>query len=328
MTGGAGYLGSVLCRKLLDRGFKVRVLDNLLYGEEPLQPLISNENFELIVGDIRDMRTLTKAINGADAVVHLAAIVGDQAGDLGPKATVEINCLATKNIAELCQLYNVRKLLFASTCTVYGSQPGKVLDENSEPAPFSLYGQTKLRSERDILGTDDLEPVIFRLGTLFGLSPRMRFDLAINLFTAKAIREGKVTVFGGNQFRPFIHVDDVATAFMLAIEKDYTGIYNLGNENVQILDVPKRIRRIIPDLQVEIKSEIQDRRDYQISSSKIRKVLGLKKGKSIEDCVREIKREFDVGTFRDYTLPKFSNFRSLFTSEEAQRKVYTQGVIF
>jgi nucleoside-diphosphate-sugar epimerase len=328
VTGGAGYLGSILVRKLLDSKHHVRVLDNLLYGDDSIRELLSNQDFELMPGDIRDMRTLVKAINGVDAVVHLAAIVGDQASGLDSRSTVEINYLSTKNIAELCRLYDVEKFVFASTCTVYGAQPGKVLTEKSKPMPFSLYGETKFKSENAILSMDNFSPTILRMGTLYGLSPRMRFDLAVNLFIAKAIQEKKITVFGGNQNRPFLHVEDAANAYVMAIRKNCSGLFNLGGENMSIIDVAKKIKEYVSSVEIEINLEIEDKRDYMISSSKIRRSFGFKNKKTIEDAVLEIENAYAKGVLKDYTLPKYRNFDFLFSSAEVQRKVYTLGPIF
>jgi nucleoside-diphosphate-sugar epimerase len=328
VTGGAGYLGSIIVRKLLHLGYHVRVLDNLLYGDNSIREILSHQDFEMIFGDIRDMRTLVKAINGVDAVIHLAAIVGDQAGDLDSKSTIEINYLATKNIAELCSLYGVEKFLFASSCTVYGAQPGEVLTEESRPAPFSLYGETKFKSENAILSVENLSPTILRMGTLYGLSPRMRFDLAVNLFIAKAIQEEKITVFGGNQNRPFLHVDDAANAFLMAIEKDGNGLFNVGGENTSILDVAKKIKKYIPTVDIEINPEIKDKRDYMISSSKIKRTLEFKNKKAIKDAILEIKNAYVHGIIKDYTLSEYRNYEFLFSSPEVQSKVYTLGPIF
>src|SRR3989338_6416000 len=184
VTGGAGYLGTVLVNKLLRKGYKVTVLDNLLFGNY----LGKHKNMKIIDGDIRNLVTVVKALNDADAVIHLASIVGDQAGDLEQRTTIEINYLATKNIAELCQLYG-KRFIYPSTCSVYGERSEKVVKENARLIkPISLYGQTKLRSEQGIADSCN-DYTILRLGTLFGLSPRMRFDLAINLFAAKAINK-------------------------------------------------------------------------------------------------------------------------------------------
>lgn len=328
VTGGAGYLGSVLVRKLLASGHKVRVIDNLIYGQASLAELEKKRNFELIRADIRDLSKLTEAITGADVVIHLAAIVGDQASEIDSRTTVVINQLTTQNIVELCKLYGVKKLIFASTCTVYGVRPGEILTENSPAAPFSLYGKTKHESEKLILGAKGkLEPVVMRIGTLFGISYRMRFDLAINLFIANAIFDKRITVFGGSQFRPFIHVSDAAEAFAQAATKKVSGVYNLGSYNVSIRELADRITAKIP-AQIVVEGDIKDPRNYQVSWKKLQTALKFKPQKTIEDAATEIKRAFSRHQFADYPNPKYGNYSHILDSEEVRKKVYTQGPIF
>ena len=188
VTGGAGYLGSVLSRKLLAKGYQVRLIDALWYGKESIEDLRSNKNFELIEDDIRNLVVTVKALKDVDAVIHLASIVGMPASSIEPKSSEEINYLATKNIAELCQLHNINTYIFASTCSVYGSQPETLITEKSPTDPLDFYAKQKYLSER-ATGWLNKAPTILRFGTLFGLSPRMRFDLVINRFIAQAIKE-------------------------------------------------------------------------------------------------------------------------------------------
>lgn len=325
VTGGAGYLGSVLIPELLRRGYRVRVLDNLLYGIEPIKDLLGNPNFELVEEDIRDMRAIVKCMKDVDTVIHLASIVGNQASNLDPRTTMEINYLAARNLAELGQLYDVKKFIFASTCTVYGAQPERLLTERSPVKPIDLYGETKLLSEKAIYEAFSY-PVILRLATLFGMSKRMRFDLAINLFAAQALNKEKLTVFGGKQYRPFLHVADAAQAFIHALEKDLAGIYNVVWENVKIEDVAAIVQKHIP-VEVEHSDKIIDRRDYLVSGEKLKKE-GFSAKKDIEYTLKEIRAAFESGEIKNYKDPIYSNYKALFESEEAQSKVYTQGPIF
>jgi len=332
VTGGAGYLGSMLTTVLLQRGYNVRVLDNLMYGDEPLRGLESWSSFELIKGDIRDMRTVVKALSGVDEVIHLASIVGDQAAGLEARSTIEINYLATRNLAELCNLYNVKRILYASTCSVYGeSKEGMIMDESDsleggegKAGPISLYGETKLRSEKTIASLCD-NATILRLGTLFGLSRRMRFDLAINLFLARALSGHKITVFGGQQYRPFLHVLDAADAFMHTLENDLKGVFNVAWRNLKLIDAAMEIRKKA-QVEVKVSKEIVDRRNYLVNCDKINKT-GFRPLRDIEFAMEEISKAFADGTIVDYTLPKYSNYKLLFESEEVQRKVYTLGPI-
>ena len=332
VTGGAGYLGSMMAKALLEKGHLVRVLDNLMYGEDSISELEQHPNFELVKGDIRDMATVVKALKGVKYVVHLASIVGDQAASLEPRSTIEINYLATRNMAELCNLYDIEKILYASTCSVYGETgESTIMDESvsfrggeGKPSPISLYGETKLRSERAITSLCD-NAVILRLGTLFGLSRRMRFDLAVNMFIARALSRQKITVFGGEQHRPFLHVLDAADAFVFAIENDLVGTFNVAWRNWKLIDVAKEIQKYL-QTEVEVSERIVDRRNYLVNCDRITQ-RGFRPSRDIKFAIKEISRAFTDGTIRDYTLPKYSNYKLLFESEEVQRKVYTLGPI-
>lgn len=308
VTGGAGYLGSVLVRKLLLSGHQVRVIDSLLFGDQSTRVLFHNESFELVEADIRDTQALSKAMYKVKAVIHLAAIVGDQAANIDPQVSFETNSLATKTLAEFSRLQGVEKFVFASTCSVYGGQPGKVLTEKSKTKPVSLYGKTKYESEQVLMAIDDFSPTIFRMGTLYGLSYRMRFDLLVNLFTAQAFKENKITVFGGNQNRPFIHVDDAADAFVSCLENKCHGLFNLGGENISINEVAQTVKDCIPSVKVEIKPETKDKRDYKISNSKIEKTLTFKNKKNVKQGITEIRNAFARGDFGDYPSPRYSNY--------------------
>ena len=253
VTGGAGYLGSVLSRKLLEKGYQVRVVDSMWYGMEPIEKLLNDKNFELIQGDIRNLVLTVKSLMEVDAVIHLASIVGMPASSIEPRTSEEINYLATKNIAELCHLHEIGTYIFASTCSVYGSQPNVLITEKSKLEPIDYYAKQKYLSERAI-GWLNPAPTILRFGTLFGLSPRMRFDLVINLFVAQALKEGKITVFGGHQYRPFLHVNDAADSLIFALENNLTGTYNAISENLTILQAAERISAVT-DCEIEISDE-------------------------------------------------------------------------
>jgi nucleoside-diphosphate-sugar epimerase len=325
VTGGAGYVGSVLCRRLLKEGHEVKCLDNLLYGIEPIQPLLSNPTFHLVEGDIRNMTTITNTIDGADAVIHLASIVGAQASDLNQKATMEINYLATQNIAELCTLHGIPRFIFASTCSVYGAQPDSTLDEDSPtPQPVDFYGQTKLKSEEAIKRVFP-NATILRTATLFGYSYRMRFDLAVNRFIAQALQDKKVTVFGGSQFRPFLHVADIVEAYLFALNHNLEGIYNVHWENWRIVDIAKLITEEL-GAEMDVSTKIVDNRDYRVSSEKINK-LGFKPQRTIQQAIKEISEHYKT-EFKDYKQPKFENYGSIFNSNAVQSKIYTQGPIW
>ena len=324
LTGGSGYLGSVLTRKLLINGHYVRILDNFLFGKGSLKDIQDNKKLEQVTGDIRDLSIVGKSLKNIDTVIHLASIVGTQSAELDSKVSTEINFMATRNIAELCKIYKIKQFIFASTCSVYGAQPDRLIAENSEVDPMDSYGLSKFQSERAILQTYDY-PTILRLGTLFGASHRMRFDLAINLFIAQAMNKEKMTVFGGEQWRPFLHVDDAAEAFSFAVENKMEGTYNAVWKNLTINQMAKDVKKLIPS-QVELSKDIVDKRDYRVSGKKLER-FGFKAKKDIAYAAKEFKSKI-LEDVENYKQDKYSNYKSFFNSKSIQRKVYTQGPIF
>jgi len=321
VVGGAGYLGSILCRKLLDKNYQVRVLDNLTYGDLGIKDLYSHKKFEFIKGDMRDIQTVMKSVKDVDAVIHLAAIVGDPASALKPQETIEINYLGTKMLAEVCKYSQINRFIFASTCSVYGASPTPEtkIDEESDLNPVSLYAEMKLKSEQALLEISDenFKPTILRMSTLYGLSPRMRFDLVVNILTIKALKEKKYTIFGGEQWRPNLHTKDAAEAYINCIESSIQisggKIYNVGSddENYKIIDIGKKIKQIIPDAEMEIDKGKDDERNYNVSFEKINKELDYKTNFTITEGVMEIKEEVENGKFDDYTDQIYSNYRFL-----------------
>jgi nucleoside-diphosphate-sugar epimerase/CBS domain-containing protein len=318
VVGGAGYLGSVLCRKLLEKGHFVRVLDNLTYGDEGIKALYQHSKFEFIKGDMRDIQTVVDAVKNIDAVVHLAALVGDPASALDPEETIEINYLGTKMLAEVCKYGQINRFLFASTCSVYGAnpEPDVRIKEGSQLNPVSLYAEMKLKSEQGLLEITDenFSPTILRMATLYGLSPRMRFDLVVNTLTIKALKENKFSIFGGEQWRPNLHVSDAADAYIKCLEAPIdevrAEIFNVGsnNENYKIIEIGQTINSLIPETQMIIDKKNVDRRDYNVSFDKIVGTLSFTTEHSIQEGVKEIKEAVESGMFNDYSDNKYSNY--------------------
>ncbi len=319
VVGGAGYLGSVLVRKLIDRGYRVRVLDNLLHGDEPILSLFSLPTFKFIRGEIRNIDTIFQAVRDADAVIHLAAIVGDQACNLDPAVSVQVNAQASRVIAEACRFYSVRRLVFASTCSVYGCS-SEILTEHSPLNPVSLYAKTKIEAEKGILGLveDGLSPCILRASTLFGLSPRMRFDLVVSAITARAVIDGEFMVYGGEQWRPFLHVDDAAEAYAQCLEAPLEAIrgqvFNLGANayNYRIRDIADMVQALVPTAVMKVDERTTDRRDYRVSFDKIEQTLHFHPRKTVQDGIQEVKTALEHGVFRDYRDKKYSNYQKGF----------------
>ncbi len=314
IAGGAGYLGSILARKLLERNYKVRVLDTLTFGEEAIRELLRHENFELVKGDIRNIEVIYKALKDIDSVIHLAAIVGDPACKQEPENTIEINYLATKIFAEACKYNQINRFIFASTASVYGVQEGLVHEEVT-PNPVSLYARSKLKSEEGILSLVDenFSPTIFRMGTLYGLSPRMRFDLVVNVLTMKAVTEKKIKIFGGQQWRPLVHVADAAEAYIKCLEapidKVKGQIFNIGSnqQNYQIYQLGEMIKREMPEITIETTPENADLRNYHQDNSKFNDLLGFTVRYTVEDAIREIRSAIEAGQIVNPLEQKYYN---------------------
>lgn len=321
VVGGAGYLGSVLCKKLLNKGYKVRVLDNLTYGDHGIKDLYKHPKFEFIKGDMRDIQTVVDAVKDVDAVIHLAAIVGDPASALDPEETIEINYFGTKMLAEICKYSQINRFIFASTCSVYGAKqtPDVKINEKSKLNPVSLYAEIKLKSEKGILeiADENFSPAILRMATLFGKSSRMRFDLVVNILTIKAIKEKKYTIFGGEQWRPNLHVSDAADAYIKCLEspinKIKSEIFNVGsnNQNYKIIDIGRIIQNLIPDAEMIVDKKNVDKRNYNVSFNKIKNKLDFSVKYNIEDGIKELIESVNDGEFNDYTNSKYSNFKLL-----------------
>lgn len=318
VIGAAGYIGSILCRLLLEKGYAVRGLDRFMFGDDSISEITNHPNFELVRGDMRNLDVLVDVAFGVDAVINLAAIVGDPACDLDTNHTIMINYFSAKAAADAARHLKVDRYLFASTAAVYGASTGSErLTETSPVAPVSLYAETKLKSEAGILSLTDenFSPCIFRLGTVYGLSPRMRFDLVVNLFALHAFTKKKITVFGGTQWRPYVHCYDIARAMLMALEapknKIHGQIFNLGSNdlNLRVIDLANKVAAIIPGTEVVHQAEAADQRDYNVSFDKIKNTLGFTAEYNIEKAVTEIYQAFERGEFKDFTDKKYSNVR-------------------
>lgn len=321
IIGGAGYLGSILSRQLLDRGYEVRVLDTLLYGDHGIRPLYEHERFSLTRGDMRDIGTVTQAINGVDTVVYLGALVGDPASSIDPQKTLEMNYHAATMAARLCGYHQINRFLFASTCSVYGKEDGfdTLLTEQSRTNPLSLYAKTKLDSEETILRLADgnFAPTMLRMATLYGLSPRMRFDLVVNVLTAKAQTEGAVPIFGGEQYRPNVHVADAAKAFISCLEapiEEVSGeVFNVGSneQNYRIIELGKMVSECFSEAELDHQKDKEDDRSYKVDFSKIHETLDYGVERTVHDGVYEIKKAFERDEIDEYTDEKYHNYKSL-----------------
>jgi nucleoside-diphosphate-sugar epimerase len=327
VIGGGGYVGSALLPKLLNADYHVRLLDLLLYSTEPIQDVLSHPNLEVIQADFRQVDRVVEAMQDVDAVIHLGAIVGDPACALDEELTIEVNLMATRMIAEVAKGCRINRFIFASTCSVYGASD-ELLDEYSALHPVSLYARSKIASEQVLknLAGPDFSPVILRFGTIYGLSGRTRFDLVINLLAAKAVVEGKITVFGGDQWRPFVHVDDAALAVIKALQAPLgtvrNKVFNVGSDeqNYTIQQVADIIQRLVPSAQMVNMGSDTDRRNYRVNFSKIHNVLGFVPQWSVAQGVQQVISRLQSGQIVDYRDARYSNVKFL-SEERASRLI-------
>ncbi len=301
VSGGAGYIGSVLVRQLLQKGYAVRVVDALLFGGEPILDLLTHPHFSFLKGDIRNAEILKQACEGMDYVAHLAAIVGDPACAAQPEITKETNVLASKSFYQIANAAGVTKFVFASTCSNYGKMPDEAgyVTEDSELAPVSLYAETKVEVEKYLLNQpkdNSCKPTCLRFSTVYGLSLRPRFDLTVNEFTKEVALNRKLVIFGEQFWRPYCHVNDLAASVELIFaspsEKTEFEVFNVGDtgENYQKKMIAEELLKIIPDATISYVSKTEDPRDYRVNFDKIKNELGFKITRKLPDGIREIKQ--------------------------------------
>ena len=317
IIGGAGYIGSHAVDLLLRNGYRVRVLDRLMYGRDSLADFAGNDRFELLEGDASDVSKVTAAMQGASAVVHLAGLVGDPACAVDVDFTRHANIVVTRMAKEVAQSLGVHRFVFASSCSVYGVSDQQATEADSVN-PVSLYAQTKIDSERELLamGRDDFFVTLLRFATVFGHSRRPRFDLVVNLFVAQALTDGVITVFGPEQWRPFVHVRDVARSILLTLKAPtmlvQDQVFNVGDErlNAQILQVAEIVRAAVSrhrQVEISVQGAPDDRRNYAVSFKKIRSLLNFQAETMLEDGVGEIVEQFLQGHYNNYRDEIYSN---------------------
>ena len=313
VIGGAGYIGSVLTQKLVLSKYNVKVLDSLIFGRDGISDLVSNNSVNLFVGDIRNKKIISDVLKEVDCVVHLAAIVGDPLCSKIPKAARQINELATKHIIDSCKKSGVQRFIFASTCSNYGSALGTV-NEDTPLESLSLYSETKVKSESYVLDSkeENFEPCVLRFATAYGISPRMRFDLLVQEFIRDALIDKKISIFGPNHWRPLVHVDDIASACITAIENssNISGeVYNVGDnkQNYTKKGLAELVQKHIPSSTIEITETKQDLRSYKVSFDKIRNNLNFRVLRTVEDGILEILNQINNGTLN----PQNSQFSNL-----------------
>jgi len=302
ITGGAGYIGSMLCSKLVNKNYNVTVIDNLKFSKNSLFHLFSKKNFHFINADVRNLKLLSKLINKHEYIIPLAALVGAPLCKKFPKMAKDINLENIKFIVS--NLKKKHKILFPNTNSGYGVGKKKTFcDENSPLKPISLYGNTKVQAEKIILMHQN--SIVFRLATVFGYSYRMRTDLLVNFFVHEAVLKKKLEVFEPNFRRNFIHINDVVNAFVFALDnfnKMKGNVYNLGlsNANLTKLQLAKNVKKIVKCVNLKIvkNTKDEDKRDYFVSNKKIEKI-GFKPKTSLAEGIREMYKIFLVNNFEN-----------------------------
>ncbi len=296
IVGGAGYVGGGIV-DLLSKENEVTVYDSLIYENS------YRKNVDFIFGDIRDYKKINNILDQYDAVIWLAALVGDGACAINPALTHEINSETVKNLAK-----NFKgKIVFLSTCSVYGAQEG-ILDESSEVNPLSEYASSKLIAEKYLADSDS---IIFRLGTLFGIGDkfsRIRLDLVVNILTTKAYIDKKMSVFGGEQWRPLLHVKDVANAIAHTLDTQTNGVFNLHYKNFKIIEIANEIKNKISDVEIETTPlPFQDARNYQVSSEKLKDATGFQATVDLTQGINEMYELISSNRIKDINDPRYSN---------------------
>jgi nucleoside-diphosphate-sugar epimerase len=318
IVGGAGYIGSVLTEQLLAKGYRVRILDMELFGRDSLKTMIKHPRLEFMNGDFRNIEDIVRALRDIDAVIHLAAIVGDPACALDNETTIAVNYAAAKMLSQLARANGITRVVFASTCSVYGESED-LRTEDSEPKPVSLYATTKVDAERILLDADNgiFRPTILRFATAYGWSHRPRFDLVANLFAAQAVTENHIRVFNGNQWRPFIHTRDIARACVLAMEAPLNKvggqIFNVGDhsQNFTLTQLGEIVGTAVPGTIVEAVSNDEDSRNYRVDFTKIQKVLGFRASVDLKEGIEEMVEAVRSGAVTDWRDPVYSNLKTL-----------------
>ena len=317
VTGGAGYIGCVMVRQLLDKGYSVRVIDSLKWGGESLFDLITNNDFELQRGDIRNIEDVKKALINVNYVIHLAAIVGDPACSKFSDEANETNWDGSVNLFEECEKSGVERFIFASTCSNYGKMKDSdsYVKEDSELNPVSLYAELKVNFENYLLDKKNSSNVCstaLRFSTVYGFSPRMRFDLTVNEFTRNMVLENFQEIWGEQFWRPYAHVDDLCRASILVLESEKSKVksqvFGVGdtNENYQKGMIIREINKLV-DGDIKYVAKDEDPRDYRVDFSKIKNELGFSISKTVPDGIKEIKKIVESGIITDCYSSKFKN---------------------
>lgn len=314
--GGAGYVGSALVRDLLQNGHDVTVFDLMLFGAESMVPWMTHPGFKLIKGDVTDAAAVDAATEGHDAVVVLASIVGEPACNRDPDHTRKVNVGGAENALAAANKHGVKHFVFASTCSNYGvADTSKPVAEDGTLNPISVYSETKVAVENLTLAaaSDTLIPTVLRLSTAFGVSARMRFDLLVSDFTLEGHRTGKVTIYGEQFWRPFVHINDIAKAIRTVLQADRAKVdgevFNVGGDgnNVTKQQLGEGVEKHLPGTKIEYVKKNEDPRSYRVDFAKVKNQLGFTPDWSIEDGIQEVRDCLNNGVWTDPMEPRYRN---------------------
>lgn len=305
VTGGAGYVGAVLCPRLVEAGYRVRVLDTCWYGSDVFGELLDDPAFELIVGDIRDPNAVTQAVAGCTDVIHLACISNDPSYDLDPALGEAINLLAFEPLVRAAKQAGVQRFVYASSSSVYGVKEEARVTEDLLLEPLTDYSRFKAECEPILLGyaDDGFAVVILRPATVCGYSPRQRLDVVVNILVNHAVHRGVIRVFGGDQYRPNLHIDDMVRAYLCLLAADRADIqgqvFNVGGTNHTVREIAQIVHDNVPGDPVMQVEPTDDNRSYRISSERIADALGFVPEKTVDDAVRDMVEAFSAGLLPD-----------------------------
>jgi nucleoside-diphosphate-sugar epimerase len=339
VVGGAGYVGCVLVDELLSKGYSVRVLDRLFFGREPAQHFL--DRVELVVEDMRDFNE--SHVEDCSAVINIGGLSNDPTAEFNPKANEELNTHASIRVAEMAKRAGVPRMLFASTCSIYDRGVGEdvrdvLLDEESGVDPRAAYATSKLAAEQAIIAMADADfaPVAFRKGTIFGFSPRMRYDLVVNAFVKDALSRGRLTVhYGGAMWRPLIDVKDVARAYVMALESDADltrgQVFNLTAGNFRISELALRVQAVLRELGIPAELDVDFSyrliRSYRVAGEKITRVLGFSPRVTLEESVEHMVEQIRKYGYTDFSHPRYYNIEWMKLLESTVEIVASHGYV-
>jgi nucleoside-diphosphate-sugar epimerase len=324
VTGGAGYVGAVLIPKLLDAGHKVTVLDWFLFEPNLFSELSENPNLVIVKGDIRDEATIKQSLAGQDAVIHLACISNDPSFEMDPELGKSINYDASLQLFRLAKEMGIRRFIYASSSSVYGVKEEDKVTEDLSLEPLTDYSKFKAMCEPELLamGSDTFVPLVIRPATVCGYSPRLRLDLTVNILTCHAIEKKVITVFGGDQTRPNIHIADMTDLYVQTLKYEDAQIagktYNAGYDNFTVYEIAKMVQEVVGEDVEIIRQDSDDKRSYRVDSSKIKKELGFEAKKTVKDAIQDITDAFKAGKVPDsLTDPKYYNIKMMQQEKQA-----------